>query len=218
MLDDVAEDEKYKYFVNLSSVRPDSNENKENATKDKDKHTTVSKDDVGTQNKPDTSEKENQNETSTKYNVPDFDLKVLSFNDWKRLWKGKEDTEHQIIKNGKTLVCQNVHNGISMMFREAERCRMIAGINCSSAEDIAKLIVAEKLSDAKEYKYTDLRPITKIESVLIVLGILRKKINSNEGKEFLCSLLKTSNKNISERVLTLNTASEILRIINMFFR
>lgn len=214
MLDDVAENEKYKYFVNLSSVIPELPEKAEKLPEDKDEHTTVSKNDTGTKHKSDTSEKENRNETSTKDNISD--LKVLSFNDWKILWKGKEDTEHQIIKNGKTLVCQNVYNGISMMFREAESCRIIAGINCSSAPDIAKLIVAEKLSDAKEYKYTNLCPITKTESMLLVLGILREKINSDEGKEFLCSLLKTGNENISERILTLNTASEILRIINMF--
>lgn len=195
------ENEFERYFINLSSVRDDSQKDQsllqaeaatiENAPQD----ITLTAEDIPTIDEPQQSVPSPSGyltEIVSEQSVQNPD--GITFDQWYG-----NDYRNNIL-NGKILIVGNSSNGRNFLFREATEKRIIAGVDSKTIYEIALPIVAESLVKKKknrELTASGLEPISPGTASGILMGLILK------------------DENIPREIITKNTADELLRVINM---
>ena len=113
---------------------------------------------------------------------------------------------------GKKLICSNVSNGKELLWREAERLGGVAGIECVTIEDIAKKTTAEYLSHMTDKGFMNLD--SEYSDLLTLMTLINSHIDELEYDADKWDDKEAFKKHI-HKILTRNTAEELLRIINM---
>ena len=122
------------------------------------------------------------------------------------------DSQAPEIINGKKLICRSAANGNALLQREAERLGGVAGVECVTIDDIAAKIAAESLSQraGKSFVSTE----TSASASLTLMTLINSRISELEYDRTQWESEEAFQKHI-HRILTGNTAGELMRIINM---
>ena len=116
------------------------------------------------------------------------------------------------IITGKKLICRNASNGSELIRREAERLGGVAGIEAVTIADLAAKTTAERLS--QQAGSDIINPNSAPEGGLTLMTLINSRIGELEyGSEEFGS--REEFEAHVHRILTRNTAEELMRIINM---